>query len=54
MSLDLGVRYLRNGSVEYLREGDIIINPGNYPTYNVQRSRADLLTYHIGVTVGIR
>ena len=54
VSLDLGVRYLRNGSVEYLRQGDIIINPGNYPTYNVQRSRADLITYHVGVTVGIR
>lgn len=54
VALDLGVRYLRNGSVEYLRKGDIIINPGTQPTFNVQRSRADLLTYHIGISVGIR
>lgn len=54
VSLDLGVRYLRNGRVEYLRKGDIIINPGNPPIFNVQRSRADMLTYHIGVTVGVR
>jgi len=54
VSLDLGVRYLRNGRVEYLRKGDIIINPGNPPTFNVQRSRADMVAYHIGITVGVR
>lgn len=54
VSIDLGVRYLRNGSVEYLRKGDIIINPGNPPSFNIQRSRADLLTYHVGVSVAIR
>lgn len=54
VSIDLGVRYLRNGRVEYLRKGDIIINPGTTPTFNVQRSRADLVTYHVGVSVGIR
>ena len=54
VSIDLGVRYLRNGNVEYLRKGDIIINPGGPPTFNVQRSRADLLTYHVGVSVAVR
>lgn len=53
ISLDLGVRYLRNGRVEYLRKGDIVINPGSQPTFNVQRSRADMVTFHVGVTVGI-
>jgi hypothetical protein len=54
-SLDLGVRYLRNGRVHYLREGDIIDDPyGGPPMFNIQRSRADLLTYFIGVTVALR
>jgi hypothetical protein len=55
VSLDLGVRYLRNGRVHYLRKGDIIDDPyGGPPTFNIQRSRADLVTYFIGVTVGLR
>lgn len=54
VSLDLGVRYLRNGSVEYLRKGDIIINVGGQPIFNVQRSRADLVTYRVGLSIGMR
>ena len=56
ISIDLGARYLRNGNVEYLREGDIVLNPtpGQPPTYNIQRSRADLVTYFVGITVGLR
>lgn len=54
ISLDLGVRYLRTGEVEYLRKGDIIINPGSQPTLDIQRSRADLVTYFVGITVGVR
>ena len=54
IALDLGARYLRNGRVEYLREGDIIINPGSQPTFDIQRSRADLVTYFVGITVGVR
>ncbi len=54
VALDLGARYLRNGSVEYLREGDIVINPGFPPTFDVQSSRADLVTYFVGISVGVR
>jgi hypothetical protein len=52
--LDVGARLLRNGSVRYLREGDILDNPGGPPTMNVQRSRADLVTYFVGVSVPLR
>ncbi len=54
ISLDLGVRYLRNGNVEYLRKGDIVINAGRPPHFNIQRSRADLVTYRVGISVGVR
>lgn len=54
VSIDFGARYLRNGSVRYLRKGDIIDNPTGPPSLNIQRSRADLVTYYLGVSVGIR
>ena len=54
VSLDFGVRYLRNGSVRYLREGDIIDDGNGAPILNVQRSRADLVTYYLGVSIGLR
>jgi len=54
VSIDLGVRYHNNGDAEYLREGDIVGNPdGSVSLYPI-RSDTDLLTYHIGVSVGIR
>lgn len=54
VSLDIGARYLRNGRVEYLRKGDIIDQPSGPPQFNIQRSRADLVTYYVGVSVGVR
>lgn len=54
VSLDLGARYLRNGRVRYLREGDIVDNVNGPPTLDIQRSRADLVTYFVGVSVGMR
>ena len=54
VSLDLGARYLRNGRVRYLREGDIVDNVAGPPTLDIQRSRADLVTYFVGVSVGVR
>jgi len=54
VSLDIGARYLRNGRVRYLREGDIIDNVNGPPTLDIQRSRADLVTYFVGVSVGVR
>lgn len=54
VALDIGARYLRNGRVRYLREGDIVDNVTGPPTLNLQRSRADLITYYVGVSVGLR
>jgi opacity protein-like surface antigen len=54
VSIDLGVRYHNNGDAEYLREGDIVGNPDGSVSLNPVRSDTDLLTYHIGVSVGLR
>ncbi|HEU4630409.1 MAG TPA: hypothetical protein VFS08_11735 [Gemmatimonadaceae bacterium] len=54
VAIDFGARYLRNGNVRYLREGDIIDNPSGPPYLNIQRSRADLVTYYLGVSIGLR
>lgn len=50
--LDLKVRYKYGTEAEYLKEGSIdIINGDLY--YDVQKSKTDLLTIHIGVTAAI-
>lgn len=52
--LDLGARFHRNGSVEYLREGGVRDIPGGGVEYNRIRSAGDLWTYQIGISVGGR
>lgn len=52
--LDLGARYNSNGRVQYLREGDIQDLPNGDVILNPVRSRADLWTYHVGVSIGGR
>jgi hypothetical protein len=52
--LDVGARYHRNGSVEYLREGGVRDVPGGGVEYTRIRSAGDLWTYQIGVSVGGR
>jgi hypothetical protein len=52
--LDLGARFHRNGTVEYLREGGITDLPGGGVRYSPIRSQGDLWTYQIGVSVGGR
>ena len=54
ISLDLGVRYHNNGEAEYLREGDIVDNGDGTVTLYPTRSDTDLLTFHLGFSVGIR
>ena len=54
VSLDIGARYHSNGSVKYLREGSIVDLPNGDIEINPIRSRADLITYHLGVTIGGR
>lgn len=54
IGLDFGVRYNSNGNVEYLREGDITDNPDGSITLTPQTSDANLVTFVLGVTLGIR
>ena len=54
VALDIGVRYHRNGEVEYLREGSIVDNNDGTITITPIRSEANLITYHLGVQVGLR
>lgn len=53
VSIDLGVRYHNNGEAEYLREGDIRDNQDGTITLFPIRSDTDLLTFHIGISVGL-
>jgi hypothetical protein len=54
VSLDIGARYHSNGRVEYLREGSIVDLPNGDIEINPIRSRANLITYHLGVSIGGR
>jgi opacity protein-like surface antigen len=47
--LDAGVRYLRGGRAEYLREGSIQREDG-VVFFDVLRSRTDVVTAQVGVT----
>jgi len=52
--LDLKARYLFGTEAEYLREGDVIINQSNGSiTYNVSKSKTDLLKIYIGIVAAI-
>jgi hypothetical protein len=53
--IDIGARYHDNGhNVRYLREGGIRDLPGGGVQLDVIQSRADLVTWHIGVSIGGR
>jgi len=54
VSLDAGVTYRHNGSAEYLRHGDIVDNPDGSITLHPVFSETNLLTFHVGVSVGLR
>ena len=53
VSLDAGVTYRVNGVAEYLTEGGIEDNPDGSITLYPIRSDTDLLTFHLGVSVGV-
>ncbi|NNM03676.1 MAG: hypothetical protein HKO65_01130 [Gemmatimonadetes bacterium] len=53
IDLNLGFRYHRNGRVEYLTKGDIVDNPDGSVTMYPVSSEANLMAYHIGVSIGI-
>ena len=53
VSLDLGATYRNSGRAEYLREGDIRDNPDGSITVFPSYSDTDMVTFHVGVTVGV-
>jgi opacity protein-like surface antigen len=53
VALDLGIRYHRNGTVRYLREGGIQNLPDGTISFVPIRSRADLLSFVVGVSIGL-
>lgn len=53
IDLNLGFRYHENGVMEYLTEGDIVDNPDGSITIYPVVSEANIMVYHIGVSIGI-
>lgn len=54
IAIDLGVRYHGNGEVRYLRKGGIQDLPDGTIVLHPIQSEANLLTFRLGVSVGIR
>jgi hypothetical protein len=52
ISLDIGARYHGNGRARYLREGSIQDNPDNTITVTPIESETNLLSWHLGVSIG--
>lgn len=52
--LDFATEYHANGDAWYLREGDIEDHPDGSITLHPRRSEANLVSYRIGVSIGIR
>lgn len=53
ISIDLGARYHHNGEVDYLTEGSIEDNPDGSIDIFPTRSPAHLVTWLIGISIGI-
>ena len=49
--LDIGARYLKNGQVTYVTKEGVTIS-GNQLLVNPVHSDANLLIYHVGITIG--
>lgn len=54
VALNFAWSYHGNGEAEYLREGDIVDNPDGSITLFPRRSEANLMTFRIGFSVGLR
>ena len=54
IAINLGARYHQNGVMEYLTKGDIVDHDDGSITLYPNRSEANFLTYHFGVTINIR
>lgn len=53
VSLDFGVRYHHNSEVDYVTEDGIDFEPGQPAVITAIRSSAHLITYQIGVSIGL-
>ena len=54
VSLDMSASYQRNGLTEYLTEGDLYELPGGGWAVDPILSETNLVTYRVGVSIGIR
>ncbi|MDH3224186.1 MAG: hypothetical protein OEO23_10765 [Gemmatimonadota bacterium] len=54
VALDFSAGYQRNGLTEYLTEGDLIELPGGGWAVDPIRSETNLMSYRIGVSIGVR
>ena len=52
-AIDIGVRYHGNGSVRYLRKGDIVDLPNGGLQLNVNESKTPLISYRVGFKWGL-
>jgi hypothetical protein len=53
LSLDLGAQYHANGEARYLREGSIQEDGTGEISFQPIRSQTNLITYKLGITVGL-
>jgi opacity protein-like surface antigen len=53
VSIDLGARYLNSGTVSYLKEGGIRDNSDGSITLSPSETKASMITYRVGVSVGL-
>ena len=53
LSLDIGAQYHANGEARYLREGSIQEDGTGEIFFDPIRSQTNLITYRLGITVGL-
>ncbi len=53
LSIDVGVRYQRNGTASYLREGSIRYDDNGFVRFTPTTSEADLLVCQLGISFAI-
>jgi hypothetical protein len=54
VALDVGARYLANGRAWVVGPGDVVAQPDGSVVVYPTRTRADLVVFHFGVSVGLR
>ena len=54
VSLDVGARYLANGTAWYATPGDVVPQSNGDVVVYATRSRVDLVLVHVGVSIGLR